>query len=205
MRILDLFCCCGGAALGLSDSGKNEIMGVDITNDHQYPFKFINKNVFDLPLPFFKNYDLIWASPPCQLYSIGTNAHRKNKEYPDLIAKTRRLLHQTGKPYIIENVPNAPLRKDLLLCGEMFGLRVLRHRVFEINGFTVLQPVHPKHKKHIDETHSYYYQIAGHGGNSFCYKFEDWKNAVNVHHIHNKKHFVQIVIPEYSRYILKYF
>jgi DNA (cytosine-5)-methyltransferase 1 len=42
-------------------------------------------------------------------------------------------LEQTGLPYVIENVPGATLRADFVLCGSMFGLRVRRHRWFEVN------------------------------------------------------------------------
>jgi len=43
----------------------------------------------------------------------------------------------TGKPFIIENVPGAPLINPLTLCGTMFGLKVKRHRLFELHGFEV--------------------------------------------------------------------
>jgi DNA (cytosine-5)-methyltransferase 1 len=36
-------------------------------------------------------------------------------------------------PWVIENVPEAPVRPDYLLCGSMFGLNVRRHRVFEVS------------------------------------------------------------------------
>ncbi len=36
-----------------------------------------------------------------------------------------------GKPYVIENVPGAPLVNPITLCGTMFGLQVIRHRLFE--------------------------------------------------------------------------
>ena len=60
--------------------------------------------------------------------------------------QTRQLLDEAKKPYVIENVPGAPIRKDLMLCGEMFGLKIIRHRYFEVNGFHVPQLKHIKHK-----------------------------------------------------------
>ena len=48
--------------------------------------------------------------------------------------------------FCIENVAGAPIRHDLMLCGEMFGLKVIRHRYFEIHGFSVAQPEHIKHR-----------------------------------------------------------
>ena len=48
------------------------------------------------------------------------------------------MLEALGRPFCIENVPGAPLRRDLRLTGQMFGLRVLRERWFEIGGFFAL-------------------------------------------------------------------
>jgi len=204
VNILDLFCCCGGAAIGLSDYGRNHITGVDIEPGHEYPFHYFVNDVFDLPLKYFQQFDLIWASPPCQHYSYSISQEERN-QYPDLVDKTRQLLLEVGKPFIIENIPNAPLRKDLRLCGEMFRLRVLRHRIFEIHGFKVPQPKHEKHKPPIDETHSYYAQIAGHGGNSYSFSIVDWCSAIGIYHISSKEHLTQTVPPAYSNYIIRQF
>lgn len=208
MKILDLFCCCGGASTGLSNGGKNTVVGVDIKNDHNYPFEFIHYDVLKLPLSFLEEFDLIWASPPCQQFSIGSQKWL-NLGYnmpPNLIPQTRELLDKTNKPYIIENVPNAPLRKDLLLCGEMFGLRVIRHRIFELgNGLKCNQPAHVKHKPRIDPKHSYYSQIAGHGGDSYSYKISDWKKDMGVDWVNDKEHLVEMIPPLYSQFIIKNF
>jgi DNA (cytosine-5)-methyltransferase 1 len=81
-----------------------------------------------------KEFDAIHASPPCQAYSVASQGERNaGKEYPDLLAPTRDALEQLGKPYIIENVPGAPMRADYRLCGCYFGLRVRRERWFETN------------------------------------------------------------------------
>ena len=201
-KLLDLFCCCGGISKGYHNNGF-ECTGVDINDNHKYPYNFIQSDVFELQLSFFEQFDIIHASPPCHRFVWGN--HNKEK-YPDLIDKTRQLLKKTGKPYVIENVPNAPLRKDLLLCGEMFnGLRVLRHRRFEIEGFTVLQPIHGKHKAPIHKNKSYYASIAGHGGESYSYNINDWKKAIGIDWVNDKKHLTQMIPPKYSEYISKFF
>ena len=87
MKVLDLFCCCGGAAKGLSDAGF-EVTGVDITDNHEYPYDFVHSNVFDLDPDWIAQFDLIWASPPCQAYSWGTRKGRTEK-FPDLVDRTR--------------------------------------------------------------------------------------------------------------------
>jgi DNA (cytosine-5)-methyltransferase 1 len=174
-QALDLFCCCGGASKGLVDAGF-DVTGIDITGDHEYPFHGIVKDVFEIPLEFFSQFDFIWASPPCQSYSWA--AKRWHKTFPDLVDKTRQLLTKIDRPFVIENVIGAPLRKDLTLCGEMFGLRVLRHRIFETN-FTILQPPHIKHRQQVNGR-SYYACIAGHGGESYSFKLEDWQKAMEI-------------------------
>ncbi len=103
MRILDLFCCCGGASTGLADDGRNKVVGIDIEGNHNYPFEFIKADVLKLEPSFLKDFDLIWASPPCQQFSIGSNRWL-NAGYnmpPNLIPQTRALLERAEKPYII--------------------------------------------------------------------------------------------------------
>ena len=142
LKALDLFCGQGGVSVGLFNAGF-DVTGVDVLEKKGYPFEFIQKSVFDLDLDFLKSFDFITASPPCQGY-IFTN---RNKDgYLRLIEPVRELLEKTGKPFVIENVPGAPIRQDLMLCGEMFGLKTLRHRFFEIHGFHVPQLKHVKHK-----------------------------------------------------------
>ena len=106
-RALDLFCGAGGASMGLYHAGFN-VVGVDINPMPHYPFQFIQANAMTFPLD---GYDLIWASPPCQRYSIASclpNCNRDN--YPDLVAAVRERLEMTESIWIIENVPGAPLR-----------------------------------------------------------------------------------------------
>jgi Site-specific DNA methylase len=199
LKLLDLFCCCGGISKGFHNKGW-DCTGVDITNNHQYPYAFIHDDVFNLPVDYFQEFDLIHASPPCQVYTWGTRKDRKTK-FVDLVDKTRQLLLKTGKPFIIENVIGAPLRKDLILCGEMFKLRVLRHRIFEIEGFTVLQPKHEKHKPPVNKTHSYYSCVSGHGGDSYSFKLEDWQRDIGIDWVNNKAHLTQMIPPKYAEYI----
>lgn len=207
MKILDLFCCCGGASTGLSDGGKNKVVGIDITGGHSYPFEFIQSDVFELDENLLREFDLIWASPPCQQFSIGSKRwlNAGHKMPCNLIPQTRDLLEKTGKPFVIENVPNAPLRRDLMLCGGMFdGLRVIRHRVFEFgNTEPVNRPPHPKHRPRTDRNHSYYCQPVGHGCQSYSYKIEDWQKSMGIDWVSDKKHLVEMVPPAYSQYIVR--
>lgn len=144
MRILDLFCCAGGAGTGYRRAGF-EVVGVDLAPQPRYPFAFIQADALSLDMRFIRSFDAIHASPPCQHYS-PLNALSPEKEYPDLVAPTRALLIDADMPWIIENVMSAPLNKarSVTLCGGMFGLRTYRHRRFESN-VDLQAPPHPPH------------------------------------------------------------
>lgn len=143
-RLLDLFCGAGGASKGYADAGF-EVFGVDIRPQPNYPYKFFQLDVRELPTFWLAAFDVIHASPPCQAYS-PLGALSPHKEYPDLVAFTRALLDGSGVPYVIENVMSAPLVKErsIVLCGSMFGLRTYRHRRFE-SHMPLAAPEHPKH------------------------------------------------------------
>lgn len=134
MRLLDLYCCQGGAAMGYHRAGF-EVVGVDIAPQPRYPFEFHQADAIEYVLAHGHEFDAIHASPPCQRYSVCTPmAYRDN--HPDLIAATRDALHGVGKPYVIENVENARslLVNPVKLCGSMFKLKLWRHRYFELSG-----------------------------------------------------------------------
>lgn len=114
MRALDLYCCSGGAGTGLHQAGF-EVTGVDIDPQRNYPFEFVLSDVMELSIEFLKQFDFIWASPPCQEYTkSGTQWRQQGREYPDLIEPTREMLIASGKPYVIENVPDAPIINPIL-------------------------------------------------------------------------------------------
>ncbi len=140
-RLLDLFCKAGGAGKGYADAGF-DVVGVDIEPQPRYPFKFIQADALTVPLDGF---DAIHASPPCQAYSATKTIWNNKAKHPDLLPETRRILEANGKPFVIENVPGAPMSCHLLLCGSMFGLvtekwELRRHRLFELGGFFFLGP-----------------------------------------------------------------
>ena len=142
MKLLDLFCCAGGAAMGYHRAGF-EVTGIDIAPQPHYPFKFIQADALTCDPLFLRQFDAIHASPPCQAYTLAQRI--QGNEHPDLIPQTRALLEASGLPWVIENVEGAPLRNSVMLCGAMFpGLRVYRHRIFESN-IDLRTPKHPAH------------------------------------------------------------
>ena len=143
-RLLDLFCCEGGAGEGYRLSGF-DVTGVDIVARDYHPGQFVEADALAYLREHGHEYDAVHASPPCQRYTNGGNSARvrEQAERPDLVGPVRELLVELGRPWAIENVPGAPLRRDVLLCGSMFGLSVRRHRVFELGGGAVLAEMLP--------------------------------------------------------------
>jgi DNA (cytosine-5)-methyltransferase 1 len=133
--MLDLFCKAGGASVGYARAGF-EVVGVDIKKQKRYPFEFIQADALEVmqDLDFLRSFDVLAGSPPCQTHSITQhlrNAQGKSTDKVDLIPETRAAFIESGLPYVIENVPGAPLKDALVLCGSSFGLKVRRHRLFE--------------------------------------------------------------------------
>lgn len=130
-RLLDLFCGAGGAAMGYQRAGW-EVVGFDIEPQPHYPFEFVQRDALILDGPWYYGFDAIHASPPCQEFTVYRNARPGAKpRWPNLIPQTRELLEAIGLPWIIENVPGAPLINPIQLCGTSFDIPVRRHRRFE--------------------------------------------------------------------------
>src|SRR5579859_8146064 len=135
--LLDLFCGAGGAAKGYYDAGF-EAIGVDINPQPHYPYAFIQADALEyLDTVDLGQFSAIHASPVCKAYT-KCNFSPKEK-YARQIPAVRERLVATGLPWVIENVEGAKheLNASLMLCGSMFGLRMKRHRLFEI-GFDAL-------------------------------------------------------------------
>lgn len=168
-RLLDLFCCAGGAGMGYHRAGF-DVVGIDIDPQPNYPFEFIQADALTLGADFLRKFDAIHASPPCQSYSDLAKRNGNADKWPRLVEPVREILIGSGLPYIIENVEGAPLLNPIVLCGTMFpGLRVIRHRLFEAN-FPIYPPPHQPHPK----VHTFDKRKAHFG------KTDEWKDFVQV-------------------------
>jgi DNA (cytosine-5)-methyltransferase 1 len=161
-KLLDLFCGAGGASMGYHRAGF-DVVGIDINPQPRYPFPFIQADALNPPINL-KAFDVVHASPPCQRYTQMLNHGLTDRDkHPDLVAATRSLL--AGSNYVIENVPGSPLVNPITLCGEMFGLRVMRHRLFE-SSLVLLQPDHVPHRSEgglrKQGDGGYYFRVYGH-------------------------------------------
>ena len=214
MIAIDLFCGGGGACLGLQQAGFT-VIGIDIQYQKNYPGYFIQADVtHHLPV-ILEKADFIWASPPCQAFSPSSARWKDIKDYPNLIPLTRDIL--IGHPYTaIENVPQAPIRQDLLLWGQQFGLSpngkrdgLWRKRAFELSFFAWNPP------RPIMDRSGCYASIAGSMGCKSTFqrrKAEGKRGSLSTaegkeimgfppNFRITRKALVESVPPAYSRYI----
>lgn len=210
-RLLDLFCGVGGAGEGYQQAGF-EVTGVDNLDQPNNPHKFILDDALEYLIKYGNNYDVIHASPPCQKYSVATYPYRKEgKEYADFIEPIRNVLIQLGIPYIIENVPLAPIRNDVVLRGYVFNLRVIRERVFELgNGLFMLQEEMYKTDKQVKKGD--FVSVFGNGSLKFHKNDSDfkehkgsilnnWRFAMGIPWAKTYKELANAIPPAYTKYI----
>lgn len=146
-RMAGLFCCAGGADVGYARAGF-DVTGVDIDPQPNYPGTFVQMDAFEFVARHGHEFDVFSASPMCRDHTPLTSvAGVRGTGWQ--VAAIRRVLEETGKPFVIENVMSAPLRKDIsiVVCGDNLGLRTVRHRRFEPGGgLSLKQPPHRPHR-----------------------------------------------------------
>ncbi len=186
-RLLDLFCGAGGCSVGYARAGF-EVVGVDIVPQKNYPYAFIQADALTYPLDGF---DVIHASPPCQAYSQTKCLW--DKDYPQLLVPIRKRLQDSKKPWIIENVPGAPVPDYVMLCGSMFGLQVRLHRWFQLSWGLQFSPFTCHHE----------YRAVQNSGKSRARDnatMAQRKAALCIDWM-NEKEIAQAIPPAYTRWI----
>lgn len=143
--LLDTYCKAGGATKGYQLAGFY-VVGVDEEKQPHYcGDEFIQADALEFIDRRGKEFDAIHASPPCQDHTRSYTPYDHGTAH--LLPDTRDFLLKSGKVWVIENVPGAPMRADYRLCGCMFKLpRLQRQRLFETSwhGFALLPPCyHP--------------------------------------------------------------
>lgn len=181
-----------------------DVVGVDINPQPRYPFEFVKGDATKLDPAFIATFDAIHASPPCQIHSITAKLHKATvAKHGDFIDQTRLLCMASGLPYVIENVPGAPLVDPVMLCGTMFGLRVFRHRLFECSFF-VMTPPHERHQGTTNSSRTYsrfstgadMICVAGHN-----FRREDGAAAMGIDWPARREEIAQAIPPAYTRFI----
>jgi DNA (cytosine-5)-methyltransferase 1 len=155
LTVLDLCCGAGGLSWGYWLAGY-DVVGVDLHPMPNYPFTFHQADALEYLAAItasgeIERYDLVHASWPCQFFANVTQWRGSQADHEDLITPGKALQQASGRPWVIENVPETVrfgvLRPDYILCGSQFGLKVRRHRVFETSwhgGGELLSPCwHP--------------------------------------------------------------
>lgn len=204
-KLLDLFCGAGGAAVGYYRAGF-EVIGIDYLPQKHYPFEFHQADALAFLASYGSEFDVIHASPPCQRYSRITRLSGIQGNHPDLLHLVINALIKSGKPYIVENVPDAPMNNYLMLCGTMFGLHVFRHRFFMCNPSILISPASCNH-----------YSRSSNGGKNGKQRHPEGKfitvtgsvspiskakSAMGINWM-NRSELVESVPPAYTEYIGK--
>ncbi|POX54793.1 DNA methylase [Streptomyces sp. Ru71] len=212
--LLDLFSCAGGAAMGYARAGF-AVHGCDIADRPNYPFLYHRGDALAylarlITTGEIRRYAFVHASPPCQdqcSLTVGTNRSQGwGGTHVDLVAPTRELLDATGLPYVIEQ-PNgrAEIRKDLTLCGEMFGLGVIRHRNFELGGWSIDRPPHVPHRGRVRGwRHGRFYDrpyVAAYGNGGGKPTVPELQAAMDVDWTDVREELTEAIPPAYSEHI----
>lgn len=206
--LLDAFGGVGGATKGYQRAGFR-VLGVDIEPQPDYcGDDFYEGDAIEFIVEHGHKFATVHASPPCQAGCTLTSGTNAGRAYPQLIPATREALISTNRPWVIENVPGAPIRRDLLLCGERFGLGVIRHRFFELFGFEVPQPTHLRHRgrvagmRHGEWFEGPYFAVYGDGGGKGT--VAQWRQAMGIDWTWNRKSIAEAIPPAYSEYVGKF-
>jgi DNA (cytosine-5)-methyltransferase 1 len=213
MKLLDLFCCAGGASMGYHRAGF-EVTGVDIKDQPSYPFKFIKGDVIEIlkDKDFLNSFDVIHASPPCQGYSKATKPdsiyvhYSQGKDTPKLIEPVRNALINTGEYYIIENVAGAKeyLIEPFRLTGYMFNMPIERTRYFECN-FPVaeLKNITKRgySKKYAEENGIDYRDMSVTGKSRRKGSIDVWRKVMDMHWPKRGWELTEAIPPAYTKYI----
>ncbi len=198
-RALDLFCGAGGATKGLQRAGFH-VTGIDIKRQPRYcGDAFIQGDATNKPVDL-KAFDFIWASPPCQRHSRMSGCRAGlSDSYPDLIGHIREILQASGAPFVIENVPGAPLRNPITLCGAMFYRDTYRHRIFEWSGFDLWWPPHVQHTVPASKAGHWkpgtFVSVAGH-----CSPIDKCREVMGIDWM-NREELAEAIPPDYSEFI----
>lgn len=203
--LLDLFCGAGGAAVGYHRAGF-DVVGVDNRPQPRYPFPMIVGDALLIWQASFERrfgkFDAIHASPPCQDHMRSPQPGKQEHGTGWLLGATREMLQAIGLPWVIENVPGAPMRANFKLCGCLFGLPNLRReRWFETSPqlYDLRPPCH-----HAD--HAMSVTGTGYGTRLEREHFgrwpnrQDWERCMGIDWM-KPEEIVLAIPPAYTEYI----
>jgi len=201
--MIDAFCGAGGATKGYQRAGFY-VVGVDEAPQPNYcGDEFVQGDALAFIAGHGADADAGHGSPPCHDHS-ALSALTGADDTGWLLAATRDALERTGKPWVMENVQGAAMARGLVLCGDMFGLDVQRHRYFELGGWLALQPPHGKHRgrvagyRHGEWFDGPYFAVYGDGGGKGT--LAQWRSAMGIDWM-DKAELAQAIPPAYAQFI----
>jgi DNA (cytosine-5)-methyltransferase 1 len=227
-KLLSLCCGVGGDSMGYSWAGF-DVTGVDLNPQPDYPFRFHHADAIEFLIDHGREYDMVHAGFPCQGYSWATPRRRRGYYPINLIEQCREVCESYGLPLVMENVREArnklhlmqqptcdcydPMecehemeytrgwRQPLVLCGTMFGLRLLKHRLFDIGGMAVPRPAHHPHSGSVAAGD--YVTVAGHGADNARgnYTVASWRAAMGIPWARTRHSLAEAIPPAYTHYI----
>lgn len=226
-RVIDAYCCAGGAGVGYQRAGLAPY-GIDRDPQPRYPGPFLQADAPEALAALLDGQALTWThpdggtetlgleafsaahgSPPCQIHTALTKGNRGRAgwtdDHVDLIPETRDLFTRMGLPYVLENVQGSGLRRDLTLCGEQFGLRVIRHRYFELGGWTTDPVPHVPHRgrvtgwRHGVRHDGPYFAVYGEGGGKGS--VAEWQDAMGIHWTAERRELAEAIPPAYTELV----
>lgn len=198
LLILDLFCCSGISSEGYLVNG-HRVVGIDHKRPSFHPSHFIEYDIRQLSTGFLKQFDYIASSPPCQEYSrLAALSTKYANGGGHLIEFTRDLISRSGVPGHLENVCQAPIAKDLVLCGCMFNAKLIRRRAFE---FVNWLPFHSPPVCKCNERNPDAITIAGKSNWS---KVEA-ANVYGIKHMRTRSELAEAIPPFYAAYVIDLF
>lgn len=209
--LLDAYCCAGGMTRGYQRAGCR-VTGVDIKPQPNYiGDDFVQADAVAFIREHGRKFDMISASPPCQDGCATTKGNRTRAGWVDthvnLIPVTRDALLSTGRPFVIENTPGNKdrLATPITLCGEMFGLGVIRHRYFELGRWATTPPVHLRHRgrvrgwRHGEYFNGPYVAVYGRGGGKASAM--EAQTAMGIDWTDDPDELNQMIPPDYAQSI----
>jgi DNA (cytosine-5)-methyltransferase 1 len=209
-RVLDLCSCAGAASKGFADAGATYVEGWDIVQRDRYPYTFLRGDALEVlrDVAYLRTFDFVHVSPPCQArcaMTLGTNAHLAGR-YVDLYEPVRDLLYASGVPGSIENPRSRP---DMVLCGEMFGLGVLRHRKFELVNWSAPAPAHKPHRGRVRGwRHGAYFDgpyIAAYGKGGGKGSVAEMQVAMGIDWTDVHEELTEAIPPAYTEFVGRQF
>jgi DNA (cytosine-5)-methyltransferase 1 len=194
--------------MGYSRAGFR-VVGVDIRPQPNYPFEFHERDAIQVleylaggaePWPGAPFPAAVHVSPPCQDHIRGGLQNDHGTGW--MLGASRELLKSGSVPWVIENVPGAPMRPDFMLCGSHFGLTVRRHRWFETSwNALALMPFRCDHSGPVVGVYGHPHGKRGAWPGMLPGTIANWQRGLGIDWTADPAELKEAVPPAYTEYV----